>query len=69
MPVEPLPPAGRIAFVPFCVDSLSRSEIDRVFNAHGLTLPANSNPYSKRNLVDAYSKLFDWRNEEDVEQF
>lgn len=69
MPVEPLPPAVRIAFVPFCVDSLSRSEIDRVFNAHGLTLPADSYPYSKRNLVDAYLKLFDWRNEEDVEQF
>jgi hypothetical protein len=69
MPSEPLPPAVRIAFVPFCVASLTRSEIDRVFSAHGLTLQANATPYSKRNLVDAYCKLFDWRNEKDVQQF
>jgi len=69
MPVELLTPAVRIAFVPFCVASLTRSEIDRVFNAHGLALPADANPYSKRNLIDAYCKLFDWRNEQDVQQF
>ncbi len=69
MPVEPLPPAVRIAFVPFCVASLTRSEIDRVFNAHGLMLPPDANPYAKRNLVDAYCKLFDWRNEQDIQQF
>ena len=52
MPTEPLPPAVRIAFVPFCVASLTRSEIDRVFNAHGVTLPSDANPYSKKNLVE-----------------
>ena len=69
MPFEPLPPAIRIAFVPFCVASLTRSEIDRVFNAHGLTLTADANAYSKTNLIDAYCKLFDWCNEQDVQQF
>ena len=69
MPFEPLPPAIRIAFVPFCVASLTRSEIDRVFNAHGLTLTADDNAYSKTNLIDAYCKLFDWCNEQDVQQF
>jgi hypothetical protein len=69
MPIESLPPAVRIAFVPFCVTSLTRSEIDRVFNAHGVTLPPEANPYSKRNLVDAYCKTFDWRNEVVVKQF
>ena len=69
MPIQPLPPAVRIAFVPFCVDSLSRSGIDRVFNAHGLRLPEDAAPYSKTNLVDAYCKLFDWRNEQDIQQF
>jgi hypothetical protein len=69
MPVEPLPPAVRIAFVPFCVASLTRSEIDRVFNSHGVTLPPDANPYSKKNLVDAYCKLFDWRKEQDEQQF
>ena len=67
--MEPLPPAVRIAFVPFCVASLTRSEIDRVFNAHGVTLPPEAAPYSKRNLVDAYCKMFDWRNEEAAQQF
>lgn len=69
MPVEPLPPAVRIAFVPFCVASLTRSEIDRVFNAHGVMLPPDTNPYSKKNLVDAYCKLFDWRKMQDDQQF
>lgn len=69
MPTQPLPPAVQIAFVPFCVASLTRSEIERVFSAHGVVLPPNSNPYSKRNLVDAYCKLFNWRNEEDVQRF
>ena len=69
MSTEPLPPAVRIKFVPFCVASLTRSEIDRVFNAHGVTLPPDANPYSKTNLVDAYCKEFDWRNEEEVVQF
>lgn len=69
MPTELLPPAVRIAFVPFCVASLTRSEIDRVFNAHGVTLPPDASPYSKKNLVDAYCKAFDWRNEEEVQQF
>ena len=69
MPLKPLPPAVRIACVPFCVASLTRPKIDRVFNAHGLMLPADANPYSKTNLVDAYCKLFDWRNEQDVQQF
>ena len=69
MQAEPFPPAVRIAFVPFCVASLARSEINRVFNAHGLTLPLDANVYSKSNLVDAYCKLFDWRNEHDVQQF
>ena len=69
MPAEPLPPAVRIAFVPFCVASLTRSEIDRVFNAHGVTLPADANPYSKKNLVDAYCRLFDWKKVHDAQQF
>jgi hypothetical protein len=69
MPAELLPPAVRIAFVPFCVASLTRSEIYRVFNAHGVTLPPDANPYSKKNLVDAYCKLFDWRNGQDAQQF
>ena len=69
MSIEPLPPAVRIAFVPFCVASLSRSDIDRVFNANGVALPSDANPYSKKNLVDAYCKVFDWRNEEEVRRF
>jgi hypothetical protein len=69
MPTEPLPPAVRIKFVPFCVASLTRSEINRVFNAHGVTLQSDANPYSKTNLVDAYCKVFDWRKEEAVLQF
>ena len=69
MPTGPFPPAVRIAFVPFCVASLTRSQIDRVFNAHGVTLSPGANPYSKTNLVDAYCKAFDWRNEEEVQEF
>lgn len=62
MPAALLPPAVRIAFVPFCVASLVRSEIDRVFKAHGLTLRPDANPYSKTNLVDAYCQRVDWNN-------
>ncbi|HEX3998801.1 MAG TPA: CHAT domain-containing protein [Pirellulales bacterium] len=69
MPFEPPRAAVRIAFVPFCVASLSRSEIDRVFNAHGLALEADANPYSKTNLVDAYCKLFDWRDDQHIQLF
>jgi hypothetical protein len=69
MPTEPLPPAVRIAFVPFCVASLTRSEIDRVFKAHGVTLSTGANPYSKTNLVDEYCKSFDWNDEEDTQAF
>lgn len=69
MPSESVPPPVRIAFVPFCVASLTRAEINRVFNAHGIKHSPNENPYSKTNLVDAYCNTFDWRNEEDVEQF
>ena len=69
MPTESLPPAVRIAFVPFCVGSLSRSEIDRVFKAHGVALPPDTNPYSKTNLVDAYCQLFDWKKELDELRF
>jgi nucleoside phosphorylase len=54
MSADLIPAPVRIAFVPFCVECLSRSEIDRVFKAHGIGLPADSNPYSKTNLVDAY---------------
>lgn len=70
MPAKPLlPSAIPIAFVPFCVDSLSRTRIDRVFNAHSIALPQPSAPFSKTNLVDEYLKLFDWRNGQDVEVF
>lgn len=70
MPAKPLiPSALPIAFVPFCVDSLSRGRIDRVFNAHSIALPDPKAPFSKTNLVDDYLKHFDWRKEYDVEVF
>jgi hypothetical protein len=64
-----IPPAVRIAFVPFCVESLTRSEIDRVFRAHGIALATKNNPYSKMNLVDAYCGLINWEDESHLRRF
>ncbi len=69
MPAILFPAAVRIAFVPFCVESLSRTEIDRVFKAHGVALKPDIMPYAKTALVDAYCERLDWSDEQDVQRF
>jgi len=65
MPTEPLQPAVTDqVFSVLC--AATRSEIDRVFSAHGVTLPSIQTPIPKRTSSDAYCKVFRLGKEEAV---